>query len=43
MRDYLERMGHMHPTFYVPPRAGFECDGDIADARNDAEPSWRAR
>jgi putative hemolysin len=26
--DYLEREGYMHPTFYVPPRAGFECDVD---------------
>lgn len=31
--DYLEREGHMHPTFYVPPRAGSECDGGI-----DGEP-----
>lgn len=22
---FLEREGHMHPTFYVPPREGFEC------------------
>ena len=33
--DYLEREGHMHPAFYVPPRAGFECDDD---ADKDAEP-----
>lgn len=37
--DYLERMGHMHPTFYVLPRAGFECDGDTDEARGDAEAS----
>src|ERR1044071_4237720 len=37
--DYLERVGHMHPTFYVPPRAGFECDGDTVEACGDAEPS----
>ena len=37
--DYLERGGHMHPAFYVPPRAGFECDGDTIEARGDAEPS----
>ena len=37
--DYMERGGHMHPTFYVPPRAGFECDGDTIEARGDAEPS----
>jgi putative hemolysin len=32
---FLERAGHMHPTFYVPPRAGFECDDG---AGVDAEP-----
>jgi len=37
--DYLEEEGHMHPTFYVPPRAGFECDGDTDETRGDAEPS----
>lgn len=37
--DYLERGGHMHPTFYVPPRPGFECDGDTNEARGDDEPS----
>jgi putative hemolysin len=26
---FLEREGHMHPTFYVPPRAGFECEEDF--------------
>jgi putative hemolysin len=24
----MEREGHMHPTLYVPPRAGFECGDD---------------
>ena len=37
--DYMGRGGHMHPTFYVPPRAGFECDGDIVEAQAAAEPS----
>src|SRR5919205_416877 len=38
--DYMERGGHMHPTFYVPPRAGFECDGEKDAERDDgAEPS----
>jgi putative hemolysin len=37
--DYLERGGHMHPTFYVPPRAGFECDGDAVETRGGGEPS----
>jgi putative hemolysin len=37
--DYMERGGHMHPTFYVPPRAGFECDGNTVEARDDGEPS----
>lgn len=32
---FLEREGHTHPTFYVPPRAGFECDDG---AGVDAEP-----
>ena len=36
--DYLERAGHLHPTFYVPPRAGFECDGDSVGARGQEEP-----
>jgi len=35
----MERGGHMHPTFYVPPRAGFECDGDASEGRGDGEPS----
>jgi putative hemolysin len=35
--DYMERGGHMHPTLYVPPRAGFECDGDANEY--DGEPS----
>lgn len=37
--DLMERGGHMHPTFYVPPRAGFECDADADEVRSDAEPS----
>lgn len=40
--EYVERGGHMHPTFYVPPRAGFECDGDNgedAETRDGGEPS----
>lgn len=37
--DYMERGGHMHPTFYVPPRAGFECDGDSVEARGEGHPS----
>lgn len=38
--DYLEREGHMHPTFYVPPRAGFECDNENeTELREDGEPS----
>jgi putative hemolysin len=32
---FLEDEGHMHPTFYVPPRAGFECE---AGANEGAEP-----
>ena len=37
--DYMERGGHMHPTFYVPPRAGFECDA-VADVEpGEGEPS----
>jgi putative hemolysin len=36
--DYMERGGHMHPTFYVPPRAGFECGGDTGEARGGGEP-----
>jgi len=39
---FLEREGHMHPTFYVPPRAGFECEVD-ADTETascaDGDPS----
>jgi putative hemolysin len=38
--DYMERGGHMHPTFYVPPRGGFECDASAEAERDDgAEPS----
>lgn len=37
--EYMERGGHMHPTIYVPPRAGFECDGDTVAAGSDVEPS----
>lgn len=40
--DLMEREGHMHPTFYVPPRAGFECEAECATscdaARGDGEP-----
>jgi putative hemolysin len=34
----LEREGHMHPTFYVPPRAGFECE-DGGEGAGGGEPS----
>lgn len=37
--DHMERGGHMHPTFYVPPRAGFECGGDTGGAGGAGEPS----
>jgi putative hemolysin len=37
--DYIERGGHMHPTFYVLPRAGFECDGDTNEYESEGEPS----
>ena len=37
--DYIERAGHLHPTLYVPPRAGFECEGDTYEAHDDVEPS----
>ena len=37
--DYVGRGGHTHPTFYVPPRAGFECEGSNVDAHDDGEPS----
>jgi putative hemolysin len=25
MLDHLTRSGHVHPTFFVRPKAGFEC------------------
>lgn len=33
----LEREGHMHPTFYVPPREGFECEEDSGAGVHEAE------
>ncbi|HEV2764485.1 MAG TPA: GNAT family N-acyltransferase [Pyrinomonadaceae bacterium] len=36
--SFLERGGHMHPAFYVPPRAGFGCDTDGDPIRYDGEP-----
>ena len=35
----LEREGHMHQTFYVPPRAGFECEGDFCADGADEGPA----
>jgi len=35
----LEREGHMHPTFYVPPRAGFECEEEPGAGVSEAEPA----
>jgi len=32
---FLERHGHMHQTFYVPPRAGFECESEAEDEGDD--------
>ena len=26
MLDYLTAEGHMHPTFFVSPNPGYECD-----------------
>ncbi|MCA1850101.1 MAG: GNAT family N-acetyltransferase, partial [Acidobacteria bacterium] len=37
--DYLERSGHLHPTLYVPPRRGFECDVDDLFVEGGREPS----
>ena len=37
--DFVERGGHMHPTFYVPPRAGFECEGDTGGAGDEGRPA----
>ena len=33
----LEREGHMHPAFYVPPRVGFECEEDFGAGSPEAE------
>lgn len=37
--DYLEREGHMHPTFYVPPQPGLECDASSDKEDRDGEPN----
>lgn len=36
--ELMESEGHMHPTFYVPPQAGFECEGITEPCGSEAEP-----
>jgi putative hemolysin len=34
----LEAGGHRHPSFYVPPRPGFECEpGEVMDGESEAK------
>ena len=35
MLDYLTEQGHMHPTFFVPPIPGYECDAPATDFNSE--------